>query len=234
MLLEVQGLEKTYPQIEEDSTVLKGVSFSVEEGDFVAIMGPSGSGKSTLMGILGCLDRPTAGSYRLAGTEVSKLKDNQLAELRNHRIGFVFQNFQLLPRSSALDNVELPLIYNNVPRRERISRAKELLVNVGLGHRFNYTTDKLSGGQRQRVAIARALINEPDIILADEPTGNLDSVNGAEIMKIFTRLNQDGATIILVTHDPEIANFANKVIYFKDGHIENIELKSASGRGLLH
>lgn len=233
MLLEVEGLEKTYSNLDEDSTVLKGINLAVEAGDFVAIMGPSGSGKSTLMGILGCLDRPTAGTYRLAGIEVNKLRDNELAELRNLRIGFVFQNFQLLPRSSALENVELPLIYNNVPRRERITRAKELLTDIGLGHRLNYTTDKLSGGQRQRVAIARALINRPSIILADEPTGNLDSRNGTEIMKIFAQLNLTGATIILVTHDPEVAKFANKVIRFKDGLIDQIETNFIE-RGPLH
>lgn len=233
MLLEVEGLEKTYSNLDEDSTVLKGINLAVEAGDFVAIMGPSGSGKSTLMGILGCLDRPTAGTYRLAGIEVDKLRDNELAELRNLRIGFIFQNFQLLPRSSALENVELPLIYNNVPRRERITRAKELLTDIGLGHRLNYTTDKLSGGQRQRVAIARALINRPSIILADEPTGNLDSRNGTEIMKIFAQLNLTGATIILVTHDPEVAKFANKVIRFKDGLIDQIETNFIE-RGPLH
>lgn len=233
MLLEVNSLEKTYRTLDEDSTVLKGVSFTVDKGDFVAIMGPSGSGKSTLMGILGCLDRPTAGTYRLAGIEVNKLRDNALADLRNLRIGFVFQNFQLLPNSSALDNVELPLIYNNIPRQERMKRAQKLLSDVGLGHRLKYTTDKLSGGQRQRVAIARALINQPDIILADEPTGNLDSRNGAEIMKIFTELNQTGSTIILVTHDPEVAKFANKVIRFKDGQIDQIETNFI-GRGYFH
>lgn len=196
---------------------LAGVNLAIRAGEFTAIMGPSGSGKSTLMNILGCLDRPTSGSYQLDGQEVATLTDDELAVARNKKIGFVFQNFNLLSRMSALQNVVLPLVYAGVEKNERLKRAAEALATVGLEHRMHHLPNELSGGQRQRVAIARALVNEPTIIMADEPTGNLDSKSGNEVMKVFQTLNDYGRTIILVTHEPDIAEYAKRVILVRDG-----------------
>lgn len=219
MLLELRNLNKLYGYGESRVTALDDINLDIEAGEFVAIMGPSGSGKSTLMNILGCLDRPTAGSYRLEGRDVSKLKDNSLADVRNCKIGFVFQTFNLLSRVTAVGNVELPMIYNRVPARRRREIARKLLTEVGLGNRLQHRPNQMSGGQRQRVAIARALSNNPAVILADEPTGNLDSQSGDEIMRIFKRLNNDGATVILVTHDAEVAGHTRRIIRLKDGKI---------------
>lgn len=199
---------------------LRGVSLTVEQGEFVAIIGPSGSGKTTLMNIIGCLDRPTAGKYFLEGTEVTTLNQNDLSRIRNKKIGFVFQNFNLLPRTSALENVELPLCYGNtLSARQKHQRAREMLERLGLGDRLSHHPGQLSGGEQQRVAIARALINQPSLILADEPTGNLDSISGQEIMSIFQRLNREGITIILITHEKDIAAYARRLIQLKDGKI---------------
>ncbi len=207
------GIEKVY--------ALRNVSLEIDRNEYVSIMGPSGSGKSTLMNILGCLDTPTKGTYLFEGEKVSEMNDNQLAEIRNRKIGFVFQTFNLLPRSTALHNVELPLIYAGVPRAERLERAFEALKNVGLEDRVEHKPNELSGGQRQRVAIARALVTNPSIILADEPTGNLDSKTGDEIMELFSQLHANGNTIILVTHEEEIAEHANRIIKIRDGYIES-------------
>jgi putative ABC transport system ATP-binding protein len=198
---------------------LRGVNMRVERGEYVAIMGPSGSGKSTLMNLLGCLDTPTEGSYRLAGEEVSRLTDEQTAAIRNRRIGFVFQTFHLLPRYSALDNVGLPLRYGGVPRDERRRRARIVLERVGLADRVDHRPNQLSGGQRQRVAIARALVNDPDLLLADEPTGNLDSQVGGEILALFDELHESGRTVVMVTHEPDVAARAGRLIRFVDGEI---------------
>ncbi|MCD6288668.1 MAG: ABC transporter ATP-binding protein [Candidatus Hydrogenedentes bacterium] len=198
---------------------LRGVSLTIEQGAFISIMGPSGSGKTTFMDILGCLSRPTTGAYRLKGRDVGKLDDNELAAVRNREIGFVFQTFNLLPRLSALGNVELPLVYSGVHRHERTVRAKEMLERVGLGDRMHHRPNELSGGQRQRVAIARALINNPSIIFADEPTGNLDSTAGAEIMEIFDDLHQAGHTIVMVTHEEYIAEHGERILGMRDGRI---------------
>ncbi|HOP49874.1 MAG TPA: ABC transporter ATP-binding protein [Ignavibacteriales bacterium] len=222
-LLEVIDLHKIYKMGLEEVRALDGVSLEIEKNEYVAIMGPSGSGKTTLMNMIGCLDTPTSGRYILNSTDVSLMSDNELAKIRNKEIGFVFQTFNLLPRSHALHNVELPLIYAGVSKEERIERAKEALIAVGLGDRMYHKPNELSGGQRQRVAIARALVNNPSIILADEPTGNLDSRSGEEIMSIFYRLQQAGNTIILVTHEEDIARHAERVIKIRDGKIEKIE-----------
>ncbi|CAJ1004087.1 MULTISPECIES: ABC transporter ATP-binding protein [Bacillales] len=218
-MLHVEGLTKSYKTGESVLPILKGVSLTVEKGEFVAIMGPSGSGKSTFMNMLGCLDRPDSGTYTLDGIEVSKLSDKQLAQVRNQKIGFVFQSFNLLPRSTALHNVELPMMYAGVGRSERRKRALEALERVGLAERVHHKPTQLSGGQRQRVAIARALVNRPSILLADEPTGNLDSRSGTEIMAMFQELHSQGVTIILVTHEPDIAQHAERIVTFKDGVI---------------
>jgi len=196
------------------------VSVAIEKGEYVAIMGPSGSGKSTLMNLIGCLDTPTKGSYLLNNKQVSQMNDNELARIRNQEIGFVFQTFNLLPRASALQNVELPLIYGGVPGKERGARAKTALDKVELTSRMGHRPNELSGGQRQRVAIARALVNNPSILLADEPTGNLDSKTGTEIMGLFDRLHQAGNTIVLVTHEADIAAYAHRTIHLRDGHVE--------------
>ncbi len=208
---------------------LAGVSLTIEAGEFAAIIGPSGSGKSTLMNIIGCLDRPTSGSYRLAAVEVATMTDDQLAAVRNRQIGFVFQNFNLLSRVSALQNVALPLIYAGADKKLRLARAAQNLDKVGLGERIHHRPNELSGGQRQRVAIARALINDPPILIADEPTGNLDSKSSNEIMEIFCRLNQQGRTVIMVTHEPDIAAYARRVIQVRDGKILTDEIKQGVG-----
>lgn len=217
--LELIGITKIYQMGGVEVRALDGVSLKVNDGDFLSIIGPSGSGKSTLMHILGLLDKPTAGQIRLEGKEVLYRNDNYLADLRNRKIGFVFQSFNLLPRTSSVNNVELPLIYANVPGKERYLRAKQVLAEVGLEKRLDHFPSQLSGGEKQRVAIARALINNPAIILADEPTGNLDSKSGKEILDIFKNLHQQGHTIILVTHNLEIAGMAKKIVRMKDGKI---------------
>ena len=219
-LIETRDLWKTYQMGDEEIHALRGVSIAIERGEYVAIMGPSGSGKSTLMNLIGCLDTPTKGTYLLNGKEVSQMNDNELARIRNEEIGFVFQTFNLLPRATALHNVELPLIYAGVPKKDRIDRAKAALEKVELTPRMYHRPNELSGGQRQRVAIARALVNNPSILLADEPTGNLDSKTGVEIMALFDRLHQAGNTIILVTHEADIAAHAHRVIAIRDGGIE--------------
>lgn len=221
----LKDIVKTYTIGEETVAALAGVSLEVQDGEFMAIMGPSGSGKSTMMNILGCLDRPTSGSYQLDGHEVAHLDDDSLARTRNKRIGFVFQNFNLLARVSALDNVALPLVYAKVGVADRAVRAAALLESVGLGSRKNHMPNELSGGQRQRVAIARALVNDPSIVMADEPTGNLDSRSSVDIMHLFENLHQQGKTIILVTHEPDIAEFAERVVTVRDGLIISDERK---------
>jgi putative ABC transport system ATP-binding protein len=223
IVIKTEDLWKTYEMGAEQLHALRGVNLEIHKGEYVAIMGPSGSGKSTLMNLIGCLDTPTKGSYWLAGRLVSELNDDQLAYIRNKEIGFVFQTFNLLARATALHNVELPLIYNGTPAEERIERAKKSLQQVDLGDRMMHRPNELSGGQRQRVAIARALVNTPSILLADEPTGNLDSATGEEIMGLFSRLHQQGNTIILVTHEPDIAAHAHRVIRLRDGKIERDE-----------
>ncbi|HZT38623.1 MAG TPA: ABC transporter ATP-binding protein [Bryobacteraceae bacterium] len=226
--IEVDNLVKTYRMGEVTVQALRGVSLTIPKGAFVAIMGPSGSGKSTFMNILGCLDKPTAGSYRLDGVEIGGLNRDELAEVRNKKIGFVFQNFNLLARTSALENVELPLLYNGRANRDGKERAMEALRSVGLEGREHHHPNQLSGGQQQRVAIARALINHPQIIMADEPTGALDSRTSVEIMGIFQRLNREqGISIILVTHEPDIACYADRVIVFKDGRVKSDRTTSA-------
>jgi putative ABC transport system ATP-binding protein len=216
----VDNLWRTYDMGSEQQVhALRGVSLRIKHNEYVAIMGPSGSGKSTLMNLIGCLDTPSQGRYWLNGQLVSELDDDQLARIRNKEIGFVFQTFNLLARASSLHNVELPMIYNGTPAAERLERAQQALTNVGLGDRVQHKPNELSGGQRQRVAIARALVNRPSIILADEPTGNLDSKTGDEIMALFDELHAKGNTIVLVTHEPDIAEFAHRVVHIRDGQI---------------
>jgi len=220
-LIEIKNLTKDYKLGQLTVHVLKGVSFTIERGEFLSIMGPSGSGKSTLMNILGCLDTPTSGSYTLEGIRIANLGRDQLAEIRNKKIGFVFQQFNLLPRTSAAENVELPLMYTDLPARERHERAKRALLAVGLAERGEHQPSQLSGGQQQRVAIARSLVNNPSILLADEPTGALDSKTGVEIMSIFQELNRKrGITVILVTHDPDIALYSSRSLHLKDGKLQ--------------
>jgi putative ABC transport system ATP-binding protein len=219
-LIDTQDLWKTYVMGSEEIHALRGVSIQIERGEYVAIMGPSGSGKSTLMNLIGCLDTPTKGTYLLNGKRVSDMNDNELARIRNEEIGFVFQTFNLLPRASALHNVELPLVYAGVPAKDRQERARAALEKVELTSRMTHRPNELSGGQRQRVAIARALVNNPSILLADEPTGNLDSKTGAEIMALFKRLHEAGNTIVLVTHEADVAAFALRSIHLRDGQVE--------------
>jgi len=225
-LIALSDIKKHYKVGTQIVKALQSISLSVGENEYVAIMGSSGSGKSTLMNIIGCLDTPTSGSYQLNNTHVNGLTDNQLADIRNKEIGFIFQTFNLLPRSTALDNVILPLIYRGLPKKERVARAKEMLKNVGLEDRMNHQPNELSGGQRQRVAIARALVNQPSILLADEPTGNLDSKTSVDIMGLLENIHKQGNTIILVTHEPEIAQHAKRIIYLKDGLIESDEINN--------
>jgi putative ABC transport system ATP-binding protein len=220
-LIETVDLWKTYIMGAEEIHALRGVSISIDRGEYVAIMGPSGSGKSTLMNLIGCLDTPSKGSYLLNGKQVSQMNDNELARIRNEEIGFVFQTFNLLPRATALHNVELPLVYAGVAAKDREARAKTALEKVELSQRMTHRPNELSGGQRQRVAIARALVNNPSILLADEPTGNLDSKTGAEIMALFERLHKAGNTIVLVTHEADVAAFAYRAIHIRDGQVEN-------------
>jgi putative ABC transport system ATP-binding protein len=223
IVIRTENLVKTYEMGAEQVHALQGVDLEICKGEYVAIMGPSGSGKSTLMNLIGCLDSPTSGRYWLAGRLVSELDDDELAYIRNKEIGFVFQTFNLLPRATALHNVELPLIYNGTPAEERVEKAKLALQRVDLTARMSHKPNELSGGQRQRVAIARALVNDPSIVLADEPTGNLDSKTGEEIMGLFANLHRQGNTIILVTHEMDIAQHAHRVIYIRDGKIASDE-----------
>jgi putative ABC transport system ATP-binding protein len=224
-LIETRDLWKTYAMGSEEIHALRGISVDIDRGEYVAIMGPSGSGKSTLMNLIGCLDTPSKGTYLLNGKHVGDMNDNELARIRNEEIGFVFQTFNLLPRATALHNVELPLVYAGVSATDREARARGALERVELGDRMTHRPNELSGGQRQRVAIARALVNNPSILLADEPTGNLDSKTGAEIMSLFARLHMAGNTIVLVTHEADVAAFAHRTIHIRDGQVEK-DLKS--------
>ena len=223
MIIDIRNITKTYHMGDIEVKALRGVSFTAEKGEFIAVMGASGSGKSTMMDIMGCLASPSSGEYYLEDEEVSNLSDNQLAEIRNRKIGFVFQSFNLLPRTTALHNVELPLIYGGTSRKERRKKAFESLEAVGLADRVDHKSNELSGGQIQRVAIARALVNNPSLIFADEPTGNLDTKSSGEIMSIFERLNEEGSTLVMVTHEPEIAQHAQRVIQLRDGLISKDE-----------
>ena len=225
-MLEIKKIKKIYQMGKVKVEALRGVSFYIDKGEFVAIMGPSGSGKSTLMHIIGCLDQPTEGSFVIGGKDVSKLNDDRLAEIRNKRIGFVFQQFNLLSRTNILHNVEIPLIYAGLKSKQRRKLAMQALERVGLGDRVKHKPNEISGGEKQRAAIARALVNDPLIILADEPTGNLDTKTGEEIMKIFYKLHQQGHTLIMVTHEAEVARHARRIIHLRDGLIEKDEVKT--------
>ncbi len=220
-VIEIRGIIRDFPLGQEIVHVLKGIDLDIEKGEYVALMGPSGSGKSTLMNLLGCLDTPTAGTYNLNGQDVSSMTDDELAEIRNKEIGFVFQTFNLLPRTTALDNVAMPMIYAGASKGQRITRAEEVLTKVGLEDRMDHKPNQLSGGQRQRVAVGRALVNKPSIILADEPTGNLDSKTSLEIMELFDAIHEAGNTIIIVTHEEDIAKHAHRVIRLMDGMVES-------------
>ena len=220
LVIKIRDIIRDFPLGQEIVHVLKGIDLDIERGDYVALMGPSGSGKSTLMNLLGCLDTPTAGSYELNGVDVSNLSDDELAEIRNKEIGFVFQTFNLLPRTTALENVALPMVYAGASKSQRTERAEEVLNDVGLGDRMDHRPNQLSGGQRQRVAVGRALVNKPSIILADEPTGNLDSKTSVEIMKLFDDIHAAGNTVIIVTHEEDIAEHAHRVIRLRDGMVE--------------
>lgn len=222
-IIDIKDIKRNFPLGSETVYVLKGVDLQIAKGDYVALMGPSGSGKSTLMNLLGCLDTPTSGTYILNGKDVSKMEDDELATIRNKEIGFVFQTFNLLPRTTALDNVALPMVYAGFNRAERNERASEVLRQVGLGDRMDHHPNQLSGGQRQRVAVARALVNRPSIILADEPTGNLDSKTSVEIMQLFDDIHANGNTVVLVTHEEDIAAHAHRIIRLRDGVIESDE-----------
>jgi putative ABC transport system ATP-binding protein len=225
-LIHAADLWRTYVMGAEEIHALRGVTFDIQKGEYLAVMGPSGSGKSTLMNLIGCLDTPTRGTYVLRGKVVSQMNDDELAAVRNREIGFVFQTFNLLPRASALHNVELPLVYAGIPKEERLEKARRVLEMVDLGARVSHKPNELSGGQRQRVAIARALVMGPSILLADEPTGNLDTATGEEIMRLFERLHAEGNTIILVTHERDIANHAHRTIHIRDGQIESDERRA--------
>ncbi|MEL7123641.1 MAG: ABC transporter ATP-binding protein [Bacteroidota bacterium] len=220
-IISVNDLKKTYIMGSTKVHALQSISLNIRKNEYVALMGPSGSGKSTLMNLLGCLDTPTSGEYDLNGTDVSTMTDNELAEVRNKEIGFIFQTFNLLPRLSALENVALPLVYSGKSKKERLAKAQEVLTAVGLGDRVDHKPNELSGGQRQRVAIARALVNDPSIILADEPTGNLDTKTSIEIMEILEKIHDQGNTIILVTHEPDISEHAHRIVRLRDGLIES-------------
>ncbi len=222
----LKDIVKTYSMGDTSFNALDGIDLTIEQGSFVAIMGASGSGKSTMMNILGCLDRPTSGAYWLDGQQVADFSDDELAIVRNQKIGFIFQNFNLLPRMNALHNVALPLIYAGVPLSERLKRAEKALVSVGLGDRLHHKPNEMSGGQRQRVAVARALVNEPAIVMADEPTGNLDTKSGDEVMKLFVAIHEQGRTVILVTHEPEIAEYTQRVLVMRDGKIVQDEMRA--------
>ena len=221
LVIDIKAIRRDFPLGQEIVKVLKGIDLQIEKGEYVALMGPSGSGKSTLMNLLGCLDTPTAGSYLLSGHDVSNMSDDELAEIRNKEIGFVFQTFNLLPRTTALDNVALPMVYAGATKTQRTKRAQEVLTEVGLADRMDHRPNQLSGGQRQRVAVGRALVNKPSIILADEPTGNLDSKTSLEIMALFDAIHAQGNTVIVVTHEEEVAKHAHRVIRLRDGLVES-------------
>ena len=226
LVIDIKAIRRDFPLGQEIVKVLKGIDLQIKKGEYVALMGPSGSGKSTLMNLLGCLDTPTAGSYLLSGQDVSNMSDDELAEIRNKEIGFVFQTFNLLPRTTALDNVALPMVYAGATKTQRTKRAQEVLTDVGLADRMDHRPNQLSGGQRQRVAVGRALVNKPSIILADEPTGNLDSKTSLEIMALFDAIHAQGNTVILVTHEEEVAQHAHRVIRLRDGRVESdIQIK---------
>ena len=224
-MLKLKEIHKSYQQGSQEFPSLKGIDLHVKEGDFLAIMGPSGSGKSTLMNIIGCLDKANAGSYHIEGTDVSNLSDNQLSDLRNQKIGFVFQNFNLMPKLTACQNVELPLTYMKIPKKERRERAMEMLRLVGLEERSEFKPMELSGGQKQRVAIARALVTNPSFILGDEPTGALDTKTSVQIMELFKQFNEAGKTIVIITHDPEVAQMCKKTVVLRDGNIEHKDVE---------